>query len=191
MTSVKPSGTVSLLPGVPPGIHYPHSEYYIRRVQVSTNSPLIKIMKTAGYKLEDCVYADDTFVIDFPVHENFFSRSKDEVSMWEQFELAAAMQRKWADNQVSITITIRPEEERDLAHALSMYENRLKAVSFLPIRGDAVYKQAPYEKITEAQYKKMAANLKPVKYDIIDAEDRVVTQGCDGDTCELVYPEES
>jgi adenosylcobalamin-dependent ribonucleoside-triphosphate reductase len=188
-TSIKPSGTVSLLPGVPPGIHFPHSEYYIRRVQVSKNSPLVKIMRKAGYKLEDCIYADDTIVIDFPVHEHFFSRSKDEVSMWEQFELAAAMQRKWADNQVSITITIRPNEEQDLVHALSMYENRLKSVSFLPLRGDKVYEQAPYEKITEAAYERMIAKLKPVRYDVTDAEDRITTQGCDGDSCELILPE--
>lgn len=187
MTSVKPSGTVSLLPGVPPGIHFPHAEYYIRRVQVSKNSPLIGIMKTAGYKIEKCEYADDTVVIDFPVHEAHFDRSKDEVSIWEQFELAAAFQHKWADNQVSITITIPPGQEQDLPHALAMYENRLKAVSFLPLRGDQVYKQAPYEKITKEKYENMVAKLKKVRYDVTDAEDRVVSAGCDADSCELTF----
>ena len=32
-TSIKPSGTVSLLPGVTPGIHYAHSEYYLRAMR--------------------------------------------------------------------------------------------------------------------------------------------------------------
>lgn len=184
-TSVKPSGTVSLLPGVPPGIHFPHSEYYIRRVQVSKNSPLVKIMRDAGYKIEKSVYADDTMVIDFPVKENYFKRGKDEVSMWEQFELAASIQDVWADNQVSITVTVRPQDEKDLATALAMYETKLKAVSFLPLRGDEVYKQAPYEKITAEKYESMAAKLSAVRYDVVEEEDRISTAGCDGDTCEI------
>ena len=190
-TSVKPSGTVSLLPGVTPGIHFPHAEYYIRRIQVSTNSSLVKLMKDAGYTVVKCAYADDTMVVEFPVHEPNFERCKDDVSMWEQFELAAAFQRKWSDNQVSITITIRPEEEKDLAHALAMYENRLKAVAFLPLRGDEVYEQPPYEKIDAKEYEKRVAKIKKVRYDIVDAEDRIVTQGCDSDSCAIPVLEKS
>ena len=181
-TTVKPSGTVSLLCGVTPGIHFPHSEYYIRRVRISSNSPLVKVMKEAGYKIEKDVVADDTAVIDFPVHESNFERSKEDISLWEQFELAAAFQAKWADNQVSITITVRPEEENDLPRALAMYEKRLKAVSFLPLRGDAVYKQAPYEKINKATYKRMVAKIKKVRYDVVE-EDRTPERFCDAGGC--------
>jgi len=94
MTTVKPSGTVSLLPGVTPGIHHPHSEYYIRRIRVSETSNLWEQYAEAGYVVEDDKYADLTKVIQFPVHEPHFARRKDEVSIWEQFELAAAMQAK-------------------------------------------------------------------------------------------------
>jgi hypothetical protein len=190
-TSVKPSGTVSLLPGVTPGIHFPHAEYYIRRVQVSKNSELVQIMRDAGYKVEKSRYADDTMVVNFPVHEPHFDRSKDDVSIWEQFELAAAFQRHWSDNQVSITITIPPGQEQDLPHALAMYEKKLKAVSFLPLRGDDVYEQAPYEKIDEAKYKKMVAGIKKVRYDVTAADDRVVSAGCDADSCEIPVLEKS
>ena len=119
-----------------------------------------------------------TLVIDFPVHEANFDRGKDDVSIWEQLELAAAMQAKWSDNQVSVTVTVPQEEEKDLAKALSMYETRLKAVSFLPLRGDEVYKQPPYEKITQARFEKMSAKIQKVRYDVLDAEDRIEEKFC-------------
>ncbi len=184
VTTVKPSGTVSLLCGVTPGIHFPHAEYYIRRVRLNKNSELVNIVKEAGYPLDRDFYEKDhTMVVSFPVHEPHFDRSKDEISIWEQFELAAAFQAKWSDNQVSITITVRPEDEKDLPRALSMYEKRLKAVSFLPLRGDQVYEQAPYEKITKEQYEKLVANIKKFRYDV--TEDRVLERFCDGDNCEI------
>lgn len=185
VTSIKPSGTVSLLPGVTPGIHFPHSEYYIRRVRVSKNSPLWKTMKDAGYPVEpDKMQPDYTMIVSFPVHEDHFDRRKADVSMWEQFELAAQMQAYWADNQVSVTITIRPEEAKDLNHALSMYDRRLKSVSFLPIT-DHQYEQAPYEEITEEEFKKLHSKLGKVRLNPVDEEDRVVDKFCDGDTCEI------
>ena len=88
-TSIKPSGTVSLLAGATPGIHFPHSEFYIRRIRLSNTSTLIKAAREAGYTVEADHYADDTSVIEFPVHEKNFDRAKDEVSIWEQFSLAA------------------------------------------------------------------------------------------------------
>jgi adenosylcobalamin-dependent ribonucleoside-triphosphate reductase len=185
ITTVKPSGTVSLLPGCTPGIHFPHSEYYIRRARIAENSPLVPIMKEAGYEMEKAVQEDQTLVIDFPVHEANFDRGKDDVSIWEQLELAAAMQAKWSDNQVSVTVTVPQEEEKDLAKALSMYETRLKAVSFLPLRGDEVYKQPPYEKITQARFEKMAAKIQKVRYDVLDAEDRIEEKFCDGEACTI------
>jgi adenosylcobalamin-dependent ribonucleoside-triphosphate reductase len=185
-TTVKPSGSVSLLPGVTPGIHWPHAEYYLRRVRISKTSALVPILKEAGYRVEPDHYeSDQTVVVEFPVHEPYFGRSKDEISIWEQLELAAAMQAKWSDNQVSITVTVRPEEAQDLPRALSMYEKRLKAVSFLPLRGDKVYKQPPYEKISEEEYKKAVDKIKNVRYHVLETEDRVEERFCDTDQCTI------
>lgn len=183
-TTVKPSGTVSLLPGATPGIHFPHSEYYIRRIRLNKTSPLVDKLKEAGYNVEADVYEkDQTVVAEFPVHEPHFDRRKDEISIWEQLELAAALQAKWADNQVSCTVTVRPEEAEELPRALTMYEKRLKAISFLPLRGDKVYKQAPYEAIDKEIYTAMASKLKPLKLDVTEQADRVVDKLCDGEIC--------
>lgn len=184
-TTVKPSGTVSLLPGCTPGVHFPHSEYYIRRIRVSENSDLWKQMQAAGYPVERDSYANQTMVVSFPVYENYFERSKDQVSIWEQLELAAAIQAKWSDNQVSMTVTVKPEEAQDLPRALSMYEKRLKSISFLPLRGDKVYKQAPYETITKKEYDRMVKKISKVKLNPVDEDDRILERFCDGDTCEI------
>lgn len=185
VTTVKPSGTVSLLPGVTPGIHFPHSEHYIRRIRVAKTSDVWEHYQKAGYVVEPDAYADNTMVIEFPVRENNFRRGKDDVSMWEQFALAAALQRHWSDNAVSITVTIQPNEGKDLANALGMYESQLKSISFLPVRGDEVYAQAPYERITAEQYKERVARLKTVNFDAVEDIDKKEERFCDGEVCTL------
>ena len=186
LTTVKPSGTVSLLPGTTPGIHFPHSEYYIRRIRVSKNADLWKKMEKAGYHVEpDQNQPDYTMVVSFPVHEPHFDRRKEDVSMWEQLEFAAQMQAYWADNSVSVTVTIKPEEKNDLARALSLYSSRLKSVSFLPLVGHS-YEQAPYEEIDGAKFDQLSVGLrKPRLNEPLDEDDKVIERYCDGDQCEL------
>ncbi|MFX0144625.1 MAG: ribonucleoside-triphosphate reductase, adenosylcobalamin-dependent [Candidatus Hodarchaeota archaeon] len=185
ITTVKPSGTVSLLPGVPPGIHYPHSEYYIRRIRLSKNSDLIEPIRNAGYKIEDDLYSPNTVVAEFPIHEKYFDRSKNEVSIWEQAENAAAYQKYWSDNQVSITITFKQEEADHIKHVLECYEDKLKSVSFLPIKEHG-YKQAPYEQITKEQYAEMISKLNLFNLD--ETRDRAIGEKfCDSDRCEVRF----
>ena len=182
MTSVKPSGTVSLLPGVTPGIHYPHSEYYIRNVRVSNSSPLLPMCVKAGYPVEPDTYSKTSSVISFPVHEPFFDRSKDDVSMWEQLENAAQMQYYWSDNAVSITVTFTPKEAPQIKDALELYETRLKAVSFLPLK-DHGYKQAPYITITQKEFEQLTKKIKPLTIvgNVTDSADKY----CDGEACTI------
>ena len=182
---MKPSGTVSLLPGVPPGIHYPHSEYYIRRIRISKNSDLIAPLRAAGFHVEDDKYSQNSYVVEFPIHEKHFNRSKDDVSIWEQAQNAADYQRYWSDNQVSITITFKKEEADQIKHVLSCYEDKLRSASFLPIK-DHGYEQAPYEKITKERYEDMIKSLKPL--DLDETQDKAIGERfCDSDKCEIRY----
>lgn len=183
-TSVKPSGTISLLPGEPPGIHYPHSEYYIRRIRVGVHSPLWKAALAAGYKVEPAVGQEEsTMVVEFPVKEEFFRRAKNDVSIWEQVANAVAYQRFWADNQVSITVTFSKEEEDDIKHTLELYEDALKGISFLPL-SDHGYVQAPYESISEETYLATIKNLSVINLASVN-EQSEAPRFCDGDTCVL------
>lgn len=184
LSTVKPSGSVSLLPQVTPGVHFPHSEYYIRRVRLTKGSDLSNLMEAAGYPVEpDVNQPEYTTVVSIPVKEKNFSNSKADVSMWQQLELAAQMQAYWADNAVSVTVTIKPEEAKDLPRALEMYESRLKSVSFLPLK-DHKYAQAPYEEIDQKTYESMIAKISPVDLSQTFSEKKI-ERFCDGDSCTI------
>jgi adenosylcobalamin-dependent ribonucleoside-triphosphate reductase len=182
-TSVKPSGTVSLLPGVTPGIHYPHSEYYFRTIRLDKTSALVEPLRQSGYRIEESVYGDNTWVVYFPVRTENFERSKSDVSIWEQVENVAQMQHYWADNQVSATVTFNESEAKDIPKILELFEPRLKSVSFLPMT-DHNYPQAPYQEIT-----KEAFDLAMSKLDLVDFcavnTDETTDIFCDGDKCEI------
>ena len=110
-TSVKPSGTVSLLAGATPGVHFPHSRFYLRRVRLGADSELLAPLQSAGYKVEPDHYSTNTMVVEVPVDTGEGLKSVRDASMWEQLNLAAFMQRHWADNQVSATVTFDRERE--------------------------------------------------------------------------------
>lgn len=190
-TSIKPSGSVSLLPGVSPGIHYPHAEYYIRRIRVATESPLVKAMKDAGYQIEFEVYGDEeerkkTSVVHFPVHEKNFTKKKEDVSIWEQVKNAVDYQRTWADNSVSITVTFNKNEAKDIPSVLYAFEKDLKTISFLPI-AEHGYDMAPYEEITKEKYEEMVSKItgKPDFSEFLGGP--AGSKFCDGDSCEPVF----
>lgn len=183
-TSVKPSGTISLLPGEPPGIHYPHSRFYIRRIRLGIDSPLWRAAETAGYVVEpDVKDPENTMVVEFLVEEEHFVRGKEDVSIWEQVANAVVYQKFWADNQVSITVSFKEEERDDIKHTLELYEDSLKGISFLPL-SDAVYPQMPYESISEEVYRERVKDLKEIDLSAMQHQGES-PRGCDGDTCTI------
>lgn len=183
-TSVKPSGTVSLLVGATPGIHYPEATSYWRRVRVSKKSPLIAIYKAAGYHIEpDYKDADRTSIIKFAIADDRV-RPQSEVSLYEQMENAADYQHYWADNQVSCTIKFKPHEKKELQNVLEIFEERLKGISFLPL-DDHNYPQAPYERCTREEVDAYNAKLLPVDMSSYLYEEATGVQFCDGDSCTM------
>lgn len=184
VTSVKPSGTISLLPGATPGIHFPYGRYYYRTIRFDAGSPLIKPLRRAGYRVVKLENENNTVVVYFPVQEENYYKGREDVTLWEQLELAAQMQYYWADNQVSVTVTFKPEEANCIQQALEFYETRLKSVSFLPLV-DHGFEHAPYQMITEKEYERAVKKLKPIEW-----EDTTETEGfehkfCDSDVCEI------
>ena len=185
-TSVKPSGTVSLLAGATPGVHYPENVCYIRRMRLSKHSDLIAPLEEAGYKIEPCYGSEDsTVVVEVPVKIGDNIRSVKDVSVWEQAALAAFMQKYWADNQVSCTITFKKEEASQLEPLLNFYQYQLKGISFLPFTEEKVYRQMPYESITLKKYEELTAKLKPIKFKGIKNEEADVDKFCNNDICEI------
>ena len=186
-TSVKPSGTVSLLVGATPGMHYPESRFYIRRMRLSIHSELIEPLKKAGYKIEPAFGSENsTMVVEVPVDAGEGIRTAAELSIWEQFSLAAFLQRHWADNQVSCTATFNPETEADeLPHVLNYFQYRLKGISLLPRKNGGAYKQMPYEAINEKEYNKQVKKLGYLSFVGIEGEEAEIDKFCNTDVCEI------
>ena len=186
-TSVKPSGTVSLLVGATPGMHYPEARFYIRRMRLSKHSELIEPLKKAGYKLEPAFGSEDsTVVVEVPVDVGEGIRTAAELSIWEQFSLAAFLQRHWADNQVSCTATFDPETEADqLPHVLNYFQYRLKGISLLPRHPLGAYKQMPYEAITEQEYDKQVKKLGHLSFVGVEGEEAEIDKFCNNDVCDI------
>ena len=186
-TSVKPSGTVSLLAGATPGLHYPESRFYLRRIRVSKYSELIEPMIKSGYKVEPAFGSEDTtMVVEVPVDVGEGIRTVSELSIWEQFSLAAFMQKHWADNQVSCTVTFDPETEgKMIPQVLNYYQYQLKGISLLPRHELGAYKQMPYEAINEKEYTKQVSKLKKLSFGVIHKEEANIEKFCDGDFCDI------
>ena len=188
-TSIKPSGTVSLLAGATPGIHFPESRYYIRRMRLGIHSNLVPALEKAGYGIEPAFGSEDTtLVVSIPVDLGDGVRTLDSVSMWEQLSLASLAQRYWADNQVSCTVTFDPENEGgQIANALDFFQYQLKGISFLPKLDFGAYPQMPYESIDKETYEKMQSSLGKLSFGRIKGEEIVVERFCDNDVCDLDF----
>lgn len=191
VTTVKPSGSVSLVAGVTPGVHYPHSEYYIRRVRLSEDSHLAERLRIAGIDVEPDLFSPNTVVASFPVHAGEGVQGVKDVSMWQQLQIASVMQRFWSDNSVSVTVSVNPKHNtvKEVADALSLYQYSLKSVSMLPEVDGGAYAQMPYEKVNKEKYEKMAARFDASKLNDMNKLNLVGAKAmdmyCDGDACEI------
>ena len=193
VTTVKPEGTLSQLPTVSSGLHYSHSPYYIRRVRITSNDPLVQVCEELGYSvlpevgqtLENCT----TKVIEFPV-KSPEGRTKYDVSAIEQLENYKMFMEHYVDHNASITVTVRPHEWDDVEEWVYNNWDDVVAISFLPLE-DSVYQLMPYEAITEEEYFKLLEPIKNKhitpnkisKYEKKQEDLDVGNDGCDTNIC--------
>lgn len=184
-TSIKPSGTVSLLNGSTPGMHFPESRFYIRRMRIAKNSELVPQLKKSGYHMEPAFGDEEhTLVVEIPVDAGEGVRVLSDVSMWEQLSLAALLQEVWSDNQVSATITFDPEMEGgQIESAINFFQYKLKGISFLPRVKFGAYKQMPYEEISRVKYNLMLDEISDRKHFVMSEETDRKDAYCDTDKC--------
>eukprot|EP00004_Rigifila_ramosa_P020273 TRINITY_DN5254_c0_g1_i3.p1 TRINITY_DN5254_c0_g1~~TRINITY_DN5254_c0_g1_i3.p1 ORF type:complete len:478 (-),score=95.47 TRINITY_DN5254_c0_g1_i3:22-1455(-) len=157
----------------------------IRRVLIGKDSPLLAAVQRAGYKTESSLYDGNSMCVEFLVDMGEGVRTVGQVSMWEQLSLAAFLQRHWADNQVSCTVSFDPETEgSQLPQALDYFQYQLKGVSFLPRRFE-VYPQLPNEEISEAVYRERVAQLKPIDWSAASNVEPAPETFCDNSGCDL------
>ena len=191
LTTIKPSGTLSLLAGSTPGVHPAYSKYYTRRIRMSSNDVLVSYCRDLGYYVEYAVNFDgsenhDTVVVEFPCETPDGALFADDMGVVQQLEMVKKLQEVWSDNAVSVTAYYSENELQTLKQWLSdNYETGIKSVSFL-LRQKHGFKQAPYEEITKESYELRKSKVKPL-IGIIKNIGNEALEGieCEGGACPI------
>jgi ribonucleoside-triphosphate reductase (thioredoxin) len=165
LTTIKPSGTLSLLPGVTPGIHPGYAQYMLRRIRIAANHGLVQTCRDHGYPVEYAVNFDgtedySTVVVTFPYSYPEGTKLAREMTAIDQMEVIKRMQTLWSDNSVSCTVYYRKEEIPEIrAYLKRNYRENFKTLSFL-LHSEHGFKQAPYEEITKEEYEALVKKTK-------------------------------
>lgn len=187
LTTVKPSGTLSLLAGVTPGAHPGYSEYFIRRIRMASSSDLVQACRERGYGIEyvknfDGTEDHSTVVVEFPCKFPKGTMFANDMTAIDQLKVIKRLQQEWSDNSVSVTIYYRKEELDEIKLWLSLEYDNVKSVSFL-LHNDHGFAQAPFEEITKEKYEEMKSKVQPINsLGVIDMSD-IDIQDCDTGAC--------
>ena len=190
LTTVKPSGTLSLLAGATPGVHPAYSRYYIRRVRMSSQDALVETCKDMGYHVEYVKNFDgslnrDTVIVEFPCKSGDNAILAKDMKATDQLELVKDIQREWSDNAVSCTVYYKKEELDEIKEWLRKnYKGNIKSVSFL-LHQDHGFEQAPYEEIDEKTYEKLTIGIKKVSSVDIGNGKSLEGLECEGGVCPI------
>jgi adenosylcobalamin-dependent ribonucleoside-triphosphate reductase len=190
LTTIKPSGTVSLLPpGVTPGMHAAYSRYLIRRIRFAANDPLVETCRQHGYHVEpvlnlDGGYDHGTMVVEFPVDMGANAITEDQVNVIDELETQKFLQTFWADQSISCTHYFKPGEVGKIRAWLDdNYDNAVKTCSFMHSL-DHGFKQAPLERLSEVDYHKLCTQVRPISQIVDDQEiDMLDSLECEGGMC--------
>ena len=169
VTTVKPEGTLSLLPSVSSGVHYSHAPYYIRRVRISASDPLCKVCEDLEYPVFPEVGQDPenpvTKVVEFPVKAPA-GTVKADVSAIQQLENYLMFMQHYVDHNCSITVHVRDNEWDEVEDWVWEHWDEIVALSFLSY-DDSFYELLPYEEITEEEYEKRKSAMRPFNPSIL------------------------
>ena len=192
LTTIKPSGTLSLLSGVTSGGHPGYGHYFIRRVRMSSNIPLVEVCKKNNYPVEyeknfDGTENRNTVVVSFPCALPSHAKVAKDMSAIDQLEVVKKLQTAWSDNAVSITVYYKKEELDSIKKWLKLnYNENLKTVSFL-LHSEHGFAQAPLEEITKEQYEEMSSKVLPISGmdSIIEESVSSDALGCEAGVCPI------
>lgn len=187
MTTIKPEGSLSTLPNVSSGIHFSHSEYYVRRVRISNSDPLFKAVEAKEcYPIHNEDKEGKIKVVEFPVKAPK-GKTKYDVGAIEQLELYKLTMTNWTDHNTSITVHVRENEWEDVA--IWIYENFdcMIGITLLPLF-EETYPLLPYERISKEEYLDRKSKIKSIDYNLlrkfeVDEEIEILESDCESGVC--------
>ena len=191
ITTIKPEGTLSLLPVVSSGVHFSHSPYFVRRIRISSDDPLTKVCEELGYPVFPEVGQDTenctTKVVEFPVKVPD-GRTKDDVSALEQLEIYKMFMTHYVEHNCSITVHVKDNEWDGVEEWVWNNWEDTVALSFLSFE-DNFYELLPFEAITEKEYHDRVKAMKPFIPSLISKYEReevlydIGNDGCEAGVC--------
>lgn len=197
-TTIKPSGTTSLVLGTSSGIHAWHNDYYLRRVRIGKNEALYEYLRINHPELlEDDMLNSKQAIICIPqmAPEGSILRNEDVMQLLERIKrfnvqwVRNGFRRGNNANNVSATVSIQDGDWQKVGEW--MWENKASynGLSVLPYDSGS-YKQAPFEDLTKEQFEEMEKSLKDIDlknvYETDDETDHKAEAACAGGACTIV-----
>ncbi|MCE9585320.1 ribonucleoside-triphosphate reductase [Candidatus Nomurabacteria bacterium] len=194
ITCVKPSGNASQTVDCSSGMHPRHAPFYVRRVRVSANDALFRMLKDQGVpyhpEVGQTMENATTFVLDFPVKAPKGAICKDDISAIDQLEHWKTVKVNYTEHNPSVTISVGENEWIQVAHWLYQNWDIVGGLSFLP-RSNHIYQLAPYETIDEKTYNELMKKMpefdfsKIITYEIKDETEVKKELACVAGVCEI------
>ena len=194
ITCVKPHGNSGQLLYVGSGMHPWFAKHYIRRVRISVNDPLMKMVQDQGIPvLPEVGYSTSTastMVMEFPMKAPESALTNKDVTALDMLTEWKRLKENFTEHNPSVTIYASDDEWLDIANFVYKNWDEVGGLSFLP-RSEHVYQLAPYEEITEEEYNERKAAFKDIDFSkLSDYEMEDNTQGakelaCAGGNCEV------
>lgn len=193
VTTVKPAGTTSQLTMTSSGIHPWHSKFYIRRVRGDNKDPMTQMLKDIGIPNEpDVTKEKDITVFSFPIAAPKNAITQDSLGAIAHLEVWKMFRNHWTEHNPSITVSVKDGEWIDVAAWVYKNFDQISGVSFLPAL-DHTYRQAPYEAITEDNYKDLVKSMPSTidwsglaSYERVDSTKGTQELACSAGVCEIV-----
>jgi adenosylcobalamin-dependent ribonucleoside-triphosphate reductase len=188
LTTVKPSGTLSLLAGVTPGVHPAYAQYFLRRIRIASDSKLANLCRKHGYHSEyqknfDKTEDRKTVVVSFPTTVPLGTVLAKDLTAVQQMDYVKRLQTEWSDNAVSCTVYYKKEELNSIKDWLKdNYNDNVKSMSFL-LHNEHGFEQAPYEEITKEQFEEYSSRVTPIETGDVNENDMLDSFECVGGVC--------
>jgi ribonucleoside-diphosphate reductase alpha chain len=180
VTCIKPEGTVSQLTLTSSGLHPSHAPYYIRRVRQDKKDPMTQFLIDQGIPNEPCVMKpDQTVVFSFPMKAEGLTRK--DITAIEHLNIWLDFQRHYCEHKPSVTISVKEDEWMEVGAWVWEHFDECTGISFLPDDG-GTYRQAPYEEITEEQFKELNSKMPEIDWTLF-IEDRDNVEGAQTLAC--------
>jgi ribonucleoside-triphosphate reductase len=197
-TTIKPSGTSSLVLGTSSGIHAWHNDHYMRRIRVGKNEAIYTYLLINHPELVEDEYfrPHDTAVISVPQRapEGAIYRTESAIELLERVKwfytnwIKTGHRTGQNTHNISATVSIKADEWDTVGEW--MWENKsfYNGLSVLPYDG-GTYIQAPFEDCTKEKYEEMMKSLSNIDLSgVIEMADNTNLQdqaACAGGACEV------